>query len=107
MLISANNLEKALDSYNPGLDRCGNRVFWLQKKYTFDDDFMLAVPITNLYADVIVDWNGADYDYDDGVRFKYTGYVDEYSFKYVCSYNRNWRLFDFPPTKAELAMPWL
>ena len=25
MLISANNLEKALDTYNPELERCGNR----------------------------------------------------------------------------------
>lgn len=91
MLISAENLEKALDSFNPELRSAGNRVYWIQNTASW---FPVAFPITNVCKDD-----------PDQVQFKYSE-VPYNGLRNIMSYNRTWRLFDFPPTEAELNLPW-
>ena len=91
MLISAENLEKYLDSFNPELCNAGNRVYWMQNRASW---FPVVFPVTNICKDD-----------PDEVQFEYSE-VPYNGLRNIMGYNKNWRLFDFPPTDAELNLPW-
>lgn len=101
MLVPVTDIEKVLEKYDHDLRRAGNQVYWLQRRECINGP--TAFPITNVYADEI------EYRYDMYtviVRYDFTEYAGVHGFKYPWRYNKNWRLFDFPPTKEELNLPW-
>ena len=92
MLVPVTDIEKVLEKYDHDLRKAGNRVYWMQNRASW---FHVVFPVTNICKDD-----------SDEVQFEYSE-VPYNGLRNIMSYNRTWRLFDFPPTKAELAMPWL
>ena len=93
MLIAEKDLNEVFAQYHPELDECGNRVYWVQVIGNRNN----AYPVTNVHTDKSGTWT-------ETVFYKYIGGL--HIFQYLVLYNVTWRLFDFPPTKEELALPW-
>ena len=105
-LVKKEELKGILALYNPHLWQAGNRVYWIQNK-----PYPTWWPVTNVEQDCICAWDSADYEYDEAVRFEYTGVQDRNGFliedrRYLWQYNKEWRLFTLLPTKEELELPW-
>lgn len=104
MLVPVTDIEKVLKKYNHDLRLCGNRVYWLQNREYIDEP--VAFPVTNVYKEEVEYRNGPYLMYSVIVRYDFTEYAAVHGLKYAWRYGKNWRLFDFPPTKEELNLPW-
>ena len=100
MLVPVTDLEKVLEKYDHDLRFSGNQVYWLQRREYFDKP--VVFPVTNVYKDEVE----SNCMYAVIVRYDLTEYTAVHGFKYAWRYGKNWRLFDFPPTSAELNLPW-
>lgn len=91
MLVPVTDIEKVLEKYDHDLRSAGNRVYWLQ-----DDNwvFPTAFPVTNVCK-----------VNPDKVQFKYSE-IPYNGLRNIIGYNKDWRLFDFPPAEDELYLPW-
>lgn len=95
MLVPVTDIEKVLEKYDHDLRSAGNHVYWLQNRASW---FPVVFPVTNICKDDAENWNGQ-------VQFEYSE-VPYNGLRNIMGYNKNWRLFDFPPTDAELDLPW-
>lgn len=96
MLIAKKDLNEVFAQYHPELDKCGNRVYWIQQRLETGNN---VHPVTNVYADEIKNCQ-------INMFFEYTEYEDIQSSEYVELYGYYWRLFDSVPTEEERNMPW-